>query len=340
MPEKYRDPAHVADGTSFAEERAEVAMGIKRTFVVGMIGWIAACGTALGCSLASPTYITSTQESVEDDSDASASSAPGSGGSSAPSGGPAVTCSGTDFAKVDVSKLTACAGGKGHCYDKSKTPLGPQLVACPEAGKVCVPDEILKAGGDKLTSCKSVIGPGGCVSASLLPEVEKQGGGALTADVCTDGMLCLPCNDPRAGGGPTPFCQPIGVFEKECSGGGAAPGADGGTTAPTAFPACCTTAGTSNGICLPESAIPPEQRAEAPALTCAAGNKCVPKAFVEGKQVACSSLLGAGVCMDKCFDQMMALAGGIGILGKDVCGTSELCIPCALVSGKGVPGCK
>lgn len=317
-------------------------MGTKRTFVVGVIGWIAACGTALGCSLASPTYITSTQESVEDDADASASSAPGSSSSSsgAPSGGAPVTCTG-DFAKVDVSTLTACGGGKGHCYDKSKTPLGPQLVACPDATKVCVPDEILKAGGGVLTSCKSVIGPGGCVSASLMPEVEKQGGGALTADVCTGGMLCLPCNDPRAGGGPTPFCKPIGVFGKECS-GGTAPAGDGGTPAPapSAFPACCTTAGTSNGICLPESAIPPDQRADAPALTCAAGNKCVPRAFVEGKQVACSSLLGAGVCMDKCFDEMMSLAGGIGILSKDKCGTTELCIPCALVSGKGVPGCK
>ena len=37
---------------------------------------------------------------------------------------------------------------------------------------------------------------------------------------------------------------------------------------------------------------------------------------------------------------MMSLAGSIGILSSKGCGTTEVCVPCTLVSGKGVPGCK
>ena len=52
------------------------------------------------------------------------------------------------------------------------------------------------------------------------------------------------------------------------------------------------------------------------------------------------SSFGDGVCMDRCFDDMMSIAGGIGILGRSSCGATELCIPCDFVSGQGVPGCK
>jgi hypothetical protein len=152
--------------------------------------------------------------------------------------------------------------------------------------------------------------------------------------------VCAPCTDPTHGNAPTPFCQPIGVHDADCAASG---GGDAGAPAPPPAPlvGCCTTGGVSNGVCLAESAIPEANRASTKADTCTTGNKCVPKAMVEGKPVTCSTLLGAGVCMDQCFDEMMSLAGGIGILSRLNCGATELCIPCSLASSGGtkVPGC-
>ena len=94
-------------------------------------------------------------------------------------------------------------------------------------------------------------------------------------------------------------------------------------------------------MCLAETAIPEDQRDSAPEDTCSAGNRCVPKAFVEGKPVKCNSgLLGSGVCLDTCFNEMMGFASMIGILGKDRCGDTEVCVPCTFVSDQGVPGCQ
>ena len=148
------------------------------------------------------------------------------------------------------------------------------------------------------------------------------------------------CVDPRTSGTPTPFCQPIGVHDKEC-GAGAASGGDGGATKPPAAAPCCTTKGKSNGVCIAETAVPEAQRNQTKQDVCVAGSKCVPAAFVAGTPVKCSGgLLGAGVCMDKCFNDMMSLAGDIGLLSAAGCGSTEVCVPCSFVSGQGVPGCK
>lgn len=288
------------------------------------------------CTLASPTYIT-TQEGEQTAADAGAGGVSPSSSSASPSGGAGATCGTNDFVKADVSKLTACGNSKGHCFDKTKTPMADQLVACPNANEVCVPDEILAANGNPLTSCKSIIGPGACVTMSLLPAGEKRAAGALKQDTCSAGQVCAPCIDPTNNNAPTPFCQPIGVHEKPCA---AAPA--GGSTggAATAAPGCCTTKGKSNGICISESGVPEAQRDKAVQDTCADANKCVPKAMVEGKPVTCDAgILGAGVCMDKCFNKMLSIAGGIGILDGEGCGETELCIPCKLVADQGVPGC-
>ncbi len=325
-------------------------MSTNRTFVMGMIGVIAGCGTVLGCSLASPTYIASTQEEVdESDASTSTSSSSSSGGGAAPSSdGGKVECTGSDFAKIDLTKLKACGPGDkgGHCFARGKSPMAEELAPCAGSpSDVCVPDEIILAEGKPLKSCTSVIGKGGCVSTGFLAKMDTEGKGFLKQDVCAANQVCAPCVDPRNGGAPTPFCKPIGVHDAECSGAGGSSGGGGGGDAgppPAPLPACCTTGGTSNGVCLPETQIPAADRAKAPALTCAAGSKCIPKSLFEGKPVVCSSILGAGVCMDKCFDQMMALAGGIGILSKANCGATELCIPCSLSSSGGgskVPGC-
>jgi hypothetical protein len=306
---------------------------------IWIVGVAAAAAMAMGaaaCTIGSDTYISS-QEAASTADGGSSSSSSSSGGTPSGGGG-AATCSTTDFIKPDLGTLTACGDGKGHCFAKDKVALAGQLTACADASQVCVPDEILEANGGKLKSCTSIIGPGGCVTATLIPEIIKQGGSALKPDVCSATQLCVPCVDPTHGGAPSGMCEPIGVHKNACSSGPAGGSADGGAAAKA--PPCCTTNGKSNGVCLVETVVPEAQRSQAPQDTCATGNKCVPAAFVAGAQVTCAAgILGAGVCMDKCFNSMMSIAGGIGILSSKGCGTTELCIPCGLVSGQGVPGC-
>ncbi len=312
----------------------------------GRMIWIAlaAAGATAGCTLDSPTYITSQDSPITDDAGAGAAAkgaaASGSSASASTAAGGTATCSTTDFVKPDLSTLTACGDGKGHCYAKDKVSLASMLTVCPNAAEVCVPDEILRAGGQPLKTCTSIIGAGGCVTASLIPEIIKQGGSALKPDVCSATQLCVPCTDPTHGGAPTPFCQPIGVHQNACSAAQAGAAGDAGAALPPAQ-ACCTTDGKSNGVCIVEAAVPEAQRSQAPQDSCTSGNKCVPAAFVAGKPVTCSGgLLGAGVCMDECFSSMMKLASGIGILSSAGCGVTEVCVPCTFVSGQGVPGCK
>jgi hypothetical protein len=306
----------------------------RRLLMVGALGALGLIGTQ-ACTIGSDTYITPV-ESPSPDAGPKAGESSSGGGSSSGGAAPTDSCN-RQFVKVDLAKLTACGNGKGHCYDKDKTPIASALAPCPNANEVCVPDEVLQAGGEKLKSCTSIIGPGGCITSALLPELERRAAGALKPDVCSAGQLCVPCINPEDNNAPTPFCQSIGVYDKPCAQAG-----DGGAAPAKPLPACCTTNGNSNGVCLSESAIPEASRADAPDDTCSTGNKCVPKALVDGKPVKCKAgvLLGAGVCMDKCFNAMLGFASTIGFLDKDVCGETEACIPCSFLKDRGVPGCQ
>ncbi len=243
------------------------------------------------------------------------------------------------FAKVDLSKLTACGGGGGHCYEKALSPLADALTDCPTAGQVCVPDEVLSANGSKLKGCTSVIGSGGCITSALVPQIEKNKA-SLKQDICAAGQLCVPCTDPTNGNAATPFCKPIGAYkskdkELNCNSGGGLP-----KPPPPRAARCCTnkSSGASNGTCLAETAIPEKNRSDTKRDSCSAGEKCVPTAFVENKPVLCDAgIIGKGVCLDKCFDDMLSLASVV--LKRDVCTSSEVCIPCAFAPD-GTPGCK
>jgi hypothetical protein len=96
-------------------------------------------------------------------------------------------------------------------------------------------------------------------------------------------------------------------------------------------------------VCISSSAIPQSQQSNTKQDTCASGDKCVPAAFVEGKPVQCDSgLSGAGVCMDKCFNDLMGFIADIGLLSTKGCGTTEVCVPCSFATSGGqmVPGCQ
>lgn len=308
-------------------------------------------GTQQGCTLGSDTIVYA-EAPVSNRSDAGAGSSSGGSSSGGAAGGESKTCSGDDWAKPDLSKLKTCGDGKGHCYDKSKTTFAEGFALCPgSTTDVCVPDEILKAGGNKLKSCtarlneKSQIGPGGCVTASLIPQVEAQGGGALQPDVCDPTQKCLPCTDPTKNNAATPFCQPIGVHEKACDGPDPSGPANGGDARPSGgeSPACCVTNGKANGMCLSSNSIPEEERDSTPKDTCAGDTKCVPRSLSLGQPVKCDAgLLGGGVCLDKCFNNLMALASKVGFLSSDGCGSTEVCIPCLAMKNRSVkvPGCE
>ncbi|HEY8079449.1 MAG TPA: hypothetical protein VIF62_35205 [Labilithrix sp.] len=304
--------------------------------VLGAIGAMVACSAAAPPASTDDNNNDTVGSGVPAGPEGGASSS-SSGGANPPSAGP--TCGSDDFVKADLSTLTACNSGKGHCYDKTKVPLADQMVACADASQVCVPDDILESNGAKPKSCTSIVGPGGCATTGFMPSLDMQAAGFLKQDVCDAGQLCVPCNDPTNGNAPTPFCQPIGVHKNAC---GPTSGSDAGAdAAPTTLPACCSHKGAaSHGVCLPDSAIPAAQASSTTQQECATGNKCVPAAFVANKPVACDAgFLGSGVCMDTCFDSTLGLAGDIGLLDGTGCDQNELCIPCSFVSGQGVPGC-
>ena len=295
--------------------------------------------TLLACSLASPTYITANSDQTSDDdagttSSSSSSSSSSSGAAPAPAG----TCATDDYDKPDVSKLTACGNGQGHCIDKAKVDHAELFTACPDATQLCVPDNVVTAAGTALKSCKVALlsnAAGGCVNADLIPSIAASGGGALGQDVCDSGQKCVPCVNPGDKAN-TPFCQPIGVHKNACTSGSAA---DAGPPPAPAAP-CCSSGGKSNGVCIAEAQIPADSRDQTQQLDCTTGNKCVPAALVNGAGVKCDGgFLGKGICLDKCFDTSGGLQGVF--LSQDICQKSETCVPCsaAKLMGQNIPGC-
>lgn len=262
--------------------------------------------------------------------------------------GSADSCTGRKFATPDLSTLKACKAG-GHCWPKAKlfSLMASGLTACDDPNDACVPDEILKAGGTKLKSCtqpdavKAATGEGGgCVNLALFPDAQAQAAQYLQQRECDAGQTCMPCMNPL-NQQKTGFCEEIGVFDAPCSGGET----DAGTPPPP--PACCTTNGKSNGVCMSATVLPADKQDAMPKDTCASGNVCMPTAFFGGTPTSCNAglLLGKGICMDVCFNDMLSLAGSLGILTGKGCGSTELCAPCSILKsqmpkGIALPGCE
>lgn len=237
------------------------------------------------------------------------------------------TCSGA-FAKVDVDELDACAdekGTKGHCYDEKKVPF-PFVKASCAAGKVCVADKVLRSAGKPLKACKAFgqTDPGACASRLI---GGKMGGIQANADAlgrhgCAEDEACAPCVDPTAGGADSGLCGDVGVYEDDCKGGTA-----------EASETCCHSA----GVCMARDGVPPDQRDNMSPDTCSGeGQVCAPAAMANGKPQKCSALGLSGVCLDVCFAKM--LQGAQQVL-RGGCRPTEVCLPCLIGSGQGMPGC-
>lgn len=231
------------------------------------------------------------------------------------------TCD-SPFVAVDVAKLTACGDGKGHCFDGSKVAIATtELTPCADPSQVCVPDKVLAANGAKPKSCNFLNSgkPGACTS-TLVKQINDNKG-ALTPDVCDADERCAPCISPLDGTN-TGLCDPAGAHESACVGG----------TSDAQQETCCH----GMGACLDESAVPADQRDMVSREVCSEGKLCAPASMASGKPKKCSTIGFSGVCLDICFSAMLksvkpVMGGG--------CGPTEVCLPCLIGKGQGMPGC-
>lgn len=294
------------------------------------------------CTLASPTTIEMKEKPAEDEAATTDGTTPASSSGGAAAPGMESKC-GQKLTKVDISKLKACGTtAKGHCYPKALVPGAAEAdyETC-EGDDVCISDKQLTAGGEKPKTCKSMQGkPGACLS--ILSKALKGGmAQGVPRDTCAEDEACAPCIHPitlEDSGA----CGPSGVFDKACDGAAA-----GETTPKPVDPStlCCTTNGKSNGVCAPKDGLP-EAAGSAPQLTCKEGNVCIPKALADLKPVKCDAGLlrgGKGMCMDKCFNSMLAKVSGFGALKQETCGETELCVSCMMMKiqtpDQTIPGC-
>lgn len=278
----------------------------------------------------------------------------GSSGASGTSGSPAPDVCSRKYTSVPAAGLTACGEGKGHCYDKDKTPVLGQLPECNET-QWCVPDGVLAAGGQPLKSCNSGYGDGAgaCVS-TLLKEIADSAN-QLGPDVCTPGELCAPC---VYQGRQNPACTGVGVYDRACVGelpdanSDAEPPNEPLDAGPIELASCCVWPfGQQGGIdypagkCVPQGALTPaQQQANFPQNTCNASFVCAPNELVAGQNLRVCYWDegwfgddGNGVCIDRCFigadkyeDLDYIYTGG--------CQTTEFCVPCRELPA-GTPGC-
>jgi hypothetical protein len=231
------------------------------------------------------------------------------------------TCD-SPFVKVDVATLKSCgSGGKFHCFPAAKTSFPKdQFDACSD-DDICLPDDLLLAGGATPKSCKFLTGDAGiCMSTAIKQVAENKD--MLKQDVCEAEERCLPCIDPRDGSN-THLCEPQGVHEQECVGG---PGEEGNVEE------CCH----GMGVCLKSETIPEESRGDMNREVCSEGKLCAPASLADKNPTRCDVLGVSGVCLDVCFAQMLR---GTTQVTRAGCGPTELGMPCFL-AGSRAPGCE
>lgn len=275
--------------------------------------------------------------------------------SSGASGQPAAEPCARAFAAADPATLSACGEGRGHCYDKDKTPKVGTLPEC-NATQWCVPDAVIRAAGSPLQSCDTgfsgASATGACVS-TLVAEIEAEKA-RLVTDTCEAGSLCVPC---VYNGQANPACSAIGVYDKACddveaSDGGSEPIAPPLDAGPIELASCCLYSFSqyggqdyTAGQCVPDGALTEEQRNVGfPRNTCNDGFTCAPNELVAGQNLGGCYWDegwfgddGFGVCVDRCFipadkheDLDYIYEGG--------CGGTEFCVPCRELPA-GTPGC-
>ncbi len=228
----------------------------------------------------------------------------------------------SEFMQPDLSKLEACGNGQGHCYAADKVALAG-LPECSTPGEICVPDKVLNANGKTLTPCKFFVKdkPGVCGSM-LFGELAAHKDQIPPSPECDgENERCTPCIDPT-NGNDTHQCDPQGVHVDACVGGAT----DKGNAS------CCHSA----GVCMSKEAAPGDQADSLPHDTCGGEKVCAPAALVDGNPSRCYVLGLPGVCLDVCFASML---GPSAPVTRSDCRATEVCLPCVIGKGQGMPGC-
>ena len=230
---------------------------------------------------------------------------------------------------VDVTKLEVCGGGGARCVPPAAVPaeVAPMLAPC--AGGLCVPEEVLVAGGRHLPArCTSLSdAEGRCMHLSL-PAVAAQAA-RLPASTCEADERCVPCFDPLDGK-PTGVCATVSC--------------DAPKEPPKRWKECCRISGASMGRCVPSQLVPEAARiALDDDELCEQGELCAPVDLLDrGPNPPCTAEapLGgsyAGVCVADCFDfGFKAVA-----LRRGSCAPGQMCLPCKVNGApSGAPGCQ
>lgn len=244
----------------------------------------------------------------------------------------AVGC-GQKIEAQDPAEMPKCAcenGGKARCVSRKKVPtsFADQLEECDDG--VCVPDKLIKSGGEAPATCKSAFGEGRCMSLCI-PEVGDKKD-LLTrgeGDVCGSDERCVPCTDPRKGV-ETGVCD-IGKEGGECSEADPVPKGSAGDQCPYVGPPLVdvsTFTACGGGMrCVPANLVPGDAAAR---LDTCAGGLCAPEKSIAagGNYVptTCRSVSNAeGRCLNVALRDVAAQAA---TLPQDVCDANEKCVPC------------
>jgi hypothetical protein len=232
------------------------------------------------------------------------------------------TCD-SKFVVPDLAKAKPCGtDGRSHCYPWAKTSVAKEeLEPCDDPSEICMPDKLLLAGGKKPQECKFGGGDEGACLPLAFKQIAKNAA-ALSQDSCEADERCVPCIHPIEKV-ETGVCLEAGVHEEDCVGG---PGEQGDVES------CCA----GLGVCVDIDSVPAESREDATSMGCSAGTICAPAAMANEKPKRCETFGGFdGICLPKCFAPMLQ-----GADTSDECNAFELCLPCFIAEGQGMPGCE
>ena len=129
---------------------------------------------------------------------------------------------------------TCCDTGPAHCVPKRDivARLIDQLDACDDGESVCMPDPIIRGGGEYVPpSCTSSVGnaPGVCLSTCIPLVADNPQAALLGQDGCGEGELCIPCKNPLSGE-PTGACELNQLLCATDDAGTSDGGGDGGSS--------------------------------------------------------------------------------------------------------------
>ncbi len=180
---------------------------------------------------------------------------------------------------------------------------------CSYEGALCVPKEIVDAPATyRATACTSWGGAEGRCLPACLPDV-SEAAKRLSQDICAEGYLCVPCTD---------------QITEETTGACAIADDPGPSDPPVIFDSCC------NGIsvCLPEAAVPEEERSNFNRIGCESTELCVPRNLATDTYIPhhCRSWNNAEArCLPACLPKVAANAARIE---QGDCPDEYLCAPC------------